>query len=121
MSETGNLTLANFLTARLDEDERVARLARNPLIGGYPDYRTYDDDSTRAADEFLDRFEPDRALAEVEAKRRLLDYHTFGMGYVEHGADDETSHAAYRAGLETLRFLALPYADHPDYNPDWRP
>jgi hypothetical protein len=50
-------------------------------------------------------------LAEVDAKRRIL---------------DECGWAVKNGGgsafvLPVLRLLALPYADHPDYRPDWAP
>ena len=58
---------------------------------------------------------PARVIAECEAKRRILLF-----------AQDPQrwSPAAARADPETveavLRCLALPYADHPDYRPEWR-
>lgn len=55
-------------------------------------------------------------LAEVEAKRRIIDVcepdHRFG----EASGDDTTELAT-----ETLRLLALPSADRPGYRVEWRP
>lgn len=76
------------------------------------------------------RYDPERVLREIEAKRgvirRIFQYEAtvdseWGCG---HGPD------AIRAGLcpetdpddiEVLRLLALPYAGHPGYREAWRP
>lgn len=56
------------------------------------------------------RHDPARMLAEVEAKRRVVDRYAWLR---EHG---DTGDAAW-----VLPLLGLPYADHPDYRPAWRP
>lgn len=69
---------ARHLRAQLDEDERVAQRGMaalsaddgNPL---WPDYQTYDDANTNGAYDYLRRFQPRRMLAEIEAKRKILD------------------------------------------------
>ena len=47
-----------------------------------------------------------RVLAVCEAKREIVDWHGLTL---EHDA------------CRTLRALALPYADRPDYREEWRP
>lgn len=81
--------LAEFLTARLDEDESAARDV----------WTTQHNDPHQ----LFVRDQPDaRALADVEAKRRIV-------------------RECRRAGfLRVLRLLAMPYADHPDYDERWR-
>jgi hypothetical protein len=69
------------------------------------------------------RWDPPRVLAEVQAKRAILDLHrpeefhdTPGGFFCRH--DQGT------AGIwpcQTVRLLCLPYADHPDYQQEWRP
>lgn len=54
------------------------------------------------------RHHPARVLAEVEAKRRIVD-ETWG------GPDHQDMWDHH------VRLLALPYADHPDYREEWRP
>lgn len=56
-------------------------------------------------------YAPDRVLAECEAKRRIVERHS-GCDEVSYG-DTSTCPDA--------RDLALPYADHPDYRPEWKP
>ena len=118
--------LVTWLRAALDEDERVARAAS-------PSPWTLDEQSGRGevwADitaanrdavcdtesgalgpsldtaRHLFRWQPARVLAEVEAKRRILDL------YEE----------LYEPGLyEAVALLALPCADRPGYQEAWRP
>jgi hypothetical protein len=61
-----------------------------------------------------------RVLAECAAKRRIVDLHRDARGDCyscsgDHGSDPTA------APCETVRELALPYADHPDYDEAWRP
>ncbi|MER7047743.1 DUF6221 family protein [Streptomyces jumonjinensis] len=73
------------------------------------------------------RWDPERVLAEVDAKRRMLDVHrrvhrrsTGSAGGInEDCAICDHFPAQYPCG--TLRLLALPYAAHPDYQEAWRP
>jgi hypothetical protein len=74
---------------------------------------------------------PARVLAECEAKRRIvawcsererIDVSEYGDG----GDAARESHflpggLIHKADSVVLRYLALPYADHPDYREQWRP
>jgi hypothetical protein len=81
--------------------------------------------------------DPARVLREVEAKRRILDLHPittdvitdpevyvkterqpFGCRTDHEFYDGETAGFGY---CETLKLLALPYADHEEFNEEWRP
>jgi len=78
---------------------------------------------------------PVRLLAECEAKRQIVGLHRDGTPldmiaeYIED--DDEwtpwclecAGFGDYKVEIPcpTLRVLTLPYADHPDYDPAWRP
>jgi hypothetical protein len=78
----------------------------------------------RATTEHIARHDPARVLREVEAKRRLLDLHEPGT---QEYVDGDVCMVCTLQGdgpyypCDTLRLLALPYADHPDYREDWRP
>lgn len=102
------MELVNFLRARLDADERVARAASaESWADEYGEFRS------RGGDNFAHvlRHDPARVLAEVEAKRRIVDL-----------CDTETPETGgLPLAIRTLRLLALPYADHPDYDEAWRP
>jgi len=107
------MALTEFLTARIAEDEERAR---SPYL------RTVYVGQTRA---------DVRELAECDAKRRIVTEHaTIDAGQWGDAcgrcADWITPAAGYPeantvdAPCATLRLLALPYADHPDYDQTWR-
>lgn len=96
--------LIAFVRAALDEDERVAR-ALEPVFGIYPDGHT------SAGSEFLDRFDADRVLAEVEAKRRILD--------ALQGQREEDDPFVPLAGDVIPKALAKPYAGREGWREEW--
>ncbi|MEU4967752.1 DUF6221 family protein [Streptomyces smyrnaeus] len=134
--------LVTFLRARLDEDEQVAR-ATHPVFQAWE----YDTSVREVRDlgngnelasgvlppygAHIARHDPARVLAEVEAKRRIVDVHHVVGGWQDEDLNDhgpgceECGHSeeySDRGGwCETLRLLALPYAAHPDYREEWRP
>ncbi|MGH9252637.1 MAG: DUF6221 family protein [Acidimicrobiales bacterium] len=133
------MTLTEFLTARFDEDEvaaqaafpgpwrhdpgkewfidpdklRAARagvrqsggeeavLAGHALVVGVAATGPSDDPQSMADADHIARHDPARVSADVEAKRRIMKVAEFE--------------------LDILELLALPYADHPDYDEAWRP
>ena len=116
--------LSDFLRACLDDDERVItrNLGDSGLgdDGSFPDYRTYTDADTEAADDYLSRFPPSRMMAEVEARRRILDDHE----PLTNGACDRCSRGMYSNDHQlwpctTVRLLAQPYADRPGWREEW--
>ncbi|MCX5201057.1 DUF6221 family protein [Streptomyces sp. NBC_00237] len=169
--------LVEFLHARLAEDEAAARAASEPEewvekrptwnvqywadpdraaviadpdSSAYPVVTSIAGEAEDVAEVFvrhIARHDPARVLAEVDAKRRMLDAspaecptgcrteHSFsgscslrsmGPAWEAGGerwvrGDSETPMHAPHTSESTLRFLALPYAAHPDYRSDWRP
>ena len=113
-------TLTEFLRARIAEDERRVEFVRGfiPDEGDQGEY-----------------INPARVLAECEAKRRIVDLHVGSANdpfYTGHGRLVDTCdvcvnfHADMDCSNEpwpcpTLRLLALPYADHPEFRSEWRP
>ncbi|GIF16528.1 DUF6221 family protein [Actinoplanes teichomyceticus] len=133
---TGDLIA--FLRARLDEDEQAARAA----AGGHPHWKwdaapdgTFYLDPGRNADDLgsvalreaadhIVRWNPARVLAEVEAKRALLNY-IATMRRGGHAASVNGRPGAWTTvgpdhRKSLLRLLAQPYADHPDYPEELR-
>lgn len=100
---TDTLTLADFLLARIAEDEEDVTNAR------------YD-----PSDHWWlpDAAYPKRLLAECEAKRRIVERGRLTEAWIP--TTDERSIGAINANRFTLQHLALPYADHPDYREEWR-
>lgn len=104
--------LPRFLRAELDEDHGIVvrNLGDRGLGSGcYPDYRTYYDDDTAAADDFIERFDSARMLREIDAKRGLL---LIAETALADDPDDQT--AQHIASL-----LVLPYSQHPCYRAGW--
>ncbi len=111
--------LVTFLRARLDEDEQIANAAPRYdwtiYLAGDP--QSGEETEQRVLDHVI-RHDPGRVLREVEAKRRIVAHLasvslspwpiSLPDGYLEDAA-------------RLLKLLALPYADHPDYLPEWRP
>jgi hypothetical protein len=58
---------------------------------------------------------PDRVLADVQAKRKIIDEAEGYHAELEYGDNGEWAFDC------VLRLLALPYADHLDYREEWRP
>jgi len=107
--------LITWLRAQLDEDERIVRLNLGDKglgdNGSFPDYQTYSGDDINAASDFLFNFRPPRMLAEVQAKRQILD---------EYESPD--NHGGYADAMGfVVTLLALPFADRPGYQDEWRP
>lgn len=127
--------LVAFLHARLDEDERLAQAASSDAgaawtlsAGTFPALvspagvrRVTGAESVLP---HVGRHDPARVLAEVEAKRRILDVADRLMADAAEQAFEPGGSVwlIYHATANRLRqYVALPYADHPDYDPAWRP
>jgi uncharacterized protein DUF6221 len=125
--------LVEFLRDRYDEDEQVAcnAAADHPTwtydperfavyTEGYPiASHRFGDPLTDADGTHIALHDPARVLHDVESKRRILDQCESALS-VEHPIPHDKTGAAALASM-TLVFLALPYADHPDFREDWRP
>jgi hypothetical protein len=109
------MTLAEFLLARIGEDEAVAqglteRDVFAPTQG--PDMaRVHEDDEYAAL-----HVGAGRVLAECAAKRTIIELHGNGEAWCDYCAD-------YGYNVDdrcvTVQALAAVYADHPDYQADW--
>lgn len=117
--------LVTFLCARYDAEQAIAEAAIEDDCGqdgGFEDasWLTTGKAGCRfgeaAAALIRARAVPRRMLAEVDAKRRIIDLIALnGDGqplYRDSGA---------QVWEDALKLLALPYADYPDYRTEWRP
>ena len=139
--------LTGFITARLDEDEAVAKAA----AGDGPEWtvRSHPADSAMIRDNeglvliydegtptdkeaaHIARHDPARVLREVEAKRAIATMHQPYDCMEPKGQRCHrcASDKAYKSGAAiheawpcpTLRALAAAWSDHPDYRPEWTP
>ena len=109
--------LDEFLLARIAEDKRIAADALASGAGG------------EAPGPLAARFDPERVLAECSAKRRLVlacrearpDLHFLGLRARGLADFPLSPHDQHQLAALTLALLALPYAEHHDYRPEWRP
>jgi hypothetical protein len=123
--------LDEFLLARIAEDKRMA--ANAAVASGREEWSVEDAPNdgpgSRGTAEHIARYDPARILAECSAKRRtilacraarpdmaFLGTRPQGMADFPLTPRDQHQFAAL-----TLALLALPYADHHDYRPEWRP
>jgi len=107
-------TLTEFLTDRIAEDEAEAH------VFDWAEPGEYEASDVEASGEYVTIYmAPSRLLAECEAKRRIIEVHLSGDAWCDHCSGGE--HRGNPDACPTLRLLALPYADHPDYDETWRP
>lgn len=129
--------LITWLRAQLDEDERVARAItapewnegcswladlRDPLPSQRRAYGLPKEWQllTEADTKHIARWDPDRVLAEIDAKRRILDEHQS----TRYGECDRCREPGLdrnqTAPCLTVRLLAQPYAAQPGFRDGWR-
>ncbi len=119
------MTLVEFLLARIAEDEEVAR-ACDPLMH-WPknaDELPVDADVPVARASLLHsrRWDPARVLVECDAKRQIVALEAEWLEVMSATlAKLRRALPSVRSDSLTLSLLALPYADHPDYQQEWRP
>jgi hypothetical protein len=129
--------LAEFVLARVAEDEAKARSAEwvdKPPSGTFDVVSDCDCNDDHASSNYL-AVDPARVLAECEKNRRLIELHhatEIGWGPDVIGCDtchgempetwgpDLLAPGASLWPCETACLLALPYADHPDFQQAWR-
>jgi Family of unknown function (DUF6221) len=140
---SGMNDLITWLRAQLDDDERVARAASmapwlrdeanasirhsgpsasksSESFGMYVIASVGAHDIGRPSHEdaeHIARWDPARVLAEIDAKRRILD-----MWADAQDAEFPNFEGGYAAALDdVVSRLALPYADRPGFRAEWRP
>ena len=64
---------------------------------------------------------PRRVLAEVDAKRRILNEYDKALGRRKQYPDDLPGAGALLTMVHVVKLLALPYADRPGYRDEWKP
>ena len=119
--------LDQFVLARIAEDKRIASDAA--AASGRADWDVDAGAGKPPVAEHLARHDPARVLAECAAKRRLVMVCRDSrpdlrfLGARPHGMADFplTPGDQHQLAALTLALLALPYADHHDYRPEWRP
>ena len=132
------MDLTEFLSARLDEDEAVAKAAggsgpdgqwarhEDEVGTGYGhlydvggDVVVYDEGAPGDLEfDHIARHDPARVLREVAAKRAVIEVY-------EAAAASDDPKVDYSIGMATMRMVLRSYATvwsgHPDYRPEWKP
>ena len=138
------MTLTEFLTARLDEDEATAHYAGPHIVawltfrgsagemlyttvaaGDEGDERVWAADGNELPEPASVRvvYDPARALRDVAAKRAIFAEHERLRSIARSFAPDDgpMSTGRVQAMRTALSILAAVYSDHPDYDPEWKP
>jgi hypothetical protein len=107
------VTLAEFIAARLSEDETAAKAA-----GSRPNGPLWEDGTRHTVvAAHINRHDPSRVLREVTAKREILaECSTLvivGVAYPDEAGPESAA--------RILQLLASVYSDHPDYQDKWKP
>jgi hypothetical protein len=127
--DAATMNLDEFLLARIAEDKRVAMDAAGDGEGRWSADAVGDGPAGPRSAEHVARYDPARVLAECAAKRRIVQAcrdarpeMTF-LGTRSPGMADFpiAAHGQHQFAAVILALLALPYADHPFYRPEWRP
>lgn len=79
------------------------------------------DELPAAAAGHIARHDPARVLAEVDAKRRILDEYGKALDRRKRHPDDLASAGALLTIVHVVKLHALPYAEREGYRDDWRP
>lgn len=107
--------------ARREELARGGRFGANPRVDGITSGCRYNAESEMR---HIARHDPARVLREVAAKRAIIE-HAADVNGLDVQVDGEWGVGARDeladpyVGDLILRALAVPYVDHPDYDPSW--
>lgn len=132
------MTITEFLTARMDEDEALAResiidASHWSVFAVNEHFGQVDSDDGAIANSVdlkdaahIVRWDPAHVLADIAAKRALIaDLATFDRVATEKVSSDPatslTARGIERGIMHALRTLALPFTDHPDFDESWKP
>lgn len=112
-------TLIDFLRARLDDEDRLAREADANKENGW----WWGPDAESAPERHIAHWDPTRVLAEIAAKRRILNvlepFAAFDMHPVKAQSASREEWYVVTAARDAIKLLALPYAGHPHYREEW--
>lgn len=125
--------LVRWLGEQLSIDEKRARACPGDGRWTAADIEVYGADLSPEVREHMAAHDPDRVLREIDAKRQLVKLHGRatlraggGAQYFDTTTVCRSCEPSYQFPeqswpCQTLRLLALPYADRPGYRDGWRP
>lgn len=121
------MELVDFLRARCDDDERAANTLDE--LGGW-ERNSIESTAGGHVLDYLDHFDSARMLADVAAKRRILDLilkyeeaidGEWGDGHTAEEIAAGECPERHPDNIPAFRAMALPFAGQPDYDPAWTP
>jgi Family of unknown function (DUF6221) len=119
MNDLTGFRLTEFLDAQLDEEEKAAQLAAR--IDDWTDLSLGLEadgiDNIGVALPHIHRHSPARVLAEIGAKRRIIDDYRITDAAIRREGGSDAMHAGRDALLSCIRALAGAYGDHPEARP----
>lgn len=122
--------LVAWLRAQLDEDEQAARAAieaEDPRMTSHAyawSLVSRLNGKVKRQQTLAGAPAPRERLAEVEAKRRILDDYDILVSAIRRVDDVDGNQLLYArrdARESDIRWLAQPYVDRPGYREEWRP
>ena len=128
--DVATMSLDEFLLARIAEDRRVAMEASgaNGRVEWNADAIGEGPAGPRSVEHVV-RHDPARVLADCSAKRRIVlacrdarpETAFLGTHLPGRGDFPAPVHGQHQLAAVVLALLALPYAGHRHYRPEWRP
>lgn len=132
------MSIVDFILARYGDIEQAARAASpgpwspdadgNDVLAadGIPVAEGFalSGPQLRATVQHITFHDPAYVLDDIAAKRQIVDLHRecgTGLGHCDDGGHGIDFDDLPGGGCATLLFLAAPFADHPDFDPSWRP
>lgn len=111
------MTIAEFLLARIAEDEYAANLTYETAFVG-----TLEPSVKGSRYDLAVRMGPERVLAECQAKRAIVEDYRSQQEWIDADLDaGEGGKGRLYCYRDVVRALAAVYADHPDYQQEWKP
>lgn len=108
--------LTTWLRVQLDEDERIARAA-HPKLGFVLGFVEIGSPEIDADEAHIANWDAERVLAEIAAKRAILDAYE----RADAAAEFPNREGGIAEGLEdAVRLLAQPYAGRDGWREEWR-
>lgn len=118
------LTIVEFLEARLAYDEQVCAATPGGAFKVVPLDGSTEADA-EAVHQYYHRFQPEWVARDLDAKRKIVRNAKVQLAAADTRPDDDPDadriDGAATINESVLEYLALPYADHPDYQEEWRP
>lgn len=114
----------DFETFDRSKGEEYVAYGESPFTGCVAATGPVDDPQSAADARHVVLHDPAYELADITAKRRILERAEFVNGHgpaVDHTRAMDMTAGASGALHDVLKFLALPFADHPGYREEWKP